>query len=783
MASYTGTTGNDTVTGTADADTFNMDAGKDVVRSGAGNDTIMLGPGDDWANGEIGDDVLHGEDGNDTLTGDAGNDTIYGGAGNDGVYGGGNNDLVYGGDGNDNLNGDGANDVVFGEAGDDKVNGGTGDDRLDGGFGNDAIDGGSGNDTIVVRAGEGVDTINGGQGVDAIELRLTSADLTPALRTDLRGLVTWMDGNLAAAGGSMTTLASAATGATFTVGALGVTVSTIETINVYLDGNPVPLADILNRAPSVLPEQMLAGSEDTVISGGVGASDPDGDALSYVIASGPAHGAIALDPATGLFTYTPDANWSGNDSFSVVVADPLGLSATQTVSLSVAATADVPSLAVVTPVIVPAGEIKLGLGSDDHLAGGAGSDFLHGGDGNDVVDGGAAVAIKTQLDITAALGDLDGSELLSVTLSNLPAGSVLSAGAANADGSWTVGADDLAGLTLSATVDRAFSISVTATASEASGSTASAAATIDVVLGRDTLIGGKGSDTVLGGAADDALYGGNRPGGTPSLPRAPTAADNDVVRGGDGNDMVYGNHGDDELFGDAGNDKLYGGKGNDLVDGGDGDDLLHGNSGEDTLRDGAGNDIVSGHSGNDLMVAGEGDDSYSGGSGFDTLDFSAALGGVNIDISKKVASGMGNDKFSSVESFVGSVHDDTFKGSSAVDTIDGGAGNDLIRGLGGADVLSGGEGADHFFWEKLDVSASKGFDRITDFEVGDVLDFTKLVSVGSKPIDDFVRVTDTSAGSLVTVKLGGAMVTVALLEDVHGATAASLAQDGQLLLG
>jgi Ca2+-binding RTX toxin-like protein len=782
MANYTGTAGNDTVTGTADADTFDMGLGKDTVRSGAGNDTIVLGGGDDWANGETGDDTLLGEDGNDTLTGDAGNDTIYGGAGNDGVYGGGNNDFILGGDGNDNLNGDGANDVVLGEAGDDKVSGGTGDDRLDGGSGSDIIDGGSGNDAIVARAGEGLDAINGGQGTDTLELRLLGTDLTPELRSDLRGLKAWMDSNLEAAGGSVAALASAATGPSYTVGALGISVATIESITAYLDGVQVPLSDILNRAPSVLPTQSLAGSEDQAISGSVAATDPDGDALAWSLTSGPTHGSLTLDTATGLFTYTPEANWAGDDTFSVAVTDSVGASVSQTITLSVAPTADVPTLAVVTPVVVPTGEILLGLATDDSLVGGAGGDHLSGGDGNDLVDGGAAVAINIKLDIAAALGDLDGSEVLSVTLGNLPAGAILSAGTANGDGTWTVPADSLANLELSATVMRAFTISVTAVATELDGDLATTTASIDVLLGSDTLIGGKGNDTVLGGGADDILFGGSQPTGT-SSPHVTTVADNDVIYGGAGNDTIYGNSGDDRLFGEEGNDTVYGGKGDDLVDGGEGDDLLQGNSGNDALADGAGNDTVLGQSGDDTMLAGEGNDSYSGGSGFDTLDFSAASAGMTIDISKKTATGMGSDTFSSIERVIGSANADTFKGSSSADAIDGGAGNDVIRGLGGADVLSGGDGADRFFWEKLDVGASQGIDRITDFGPGDVLDLTKLVGAGSKPLDDYVSITDSAAGSLVSVKLGGAMVSVALLEDVHGISAMQLLSDGQLLVG
>ena len=37
--------------------------------------------------------------------------------------------------------------------------------------------------------------------------------------------------------------------------------------------------------------------------------------------SGPAHGTLTLDGETGAYTYTPHANYFGNDSFSYEVVD------------------------------------------------------------------------------------------------------------------------------------------------------------------------------------------------------------------------------------------------------------------------------------------------------------------------------------------------------------------------------------------------------------------------------------------------------------------------------
>src|SRR5439155_24726742 len=64
-------------------------------------------------------------------------------------------------------------------------------------------------------------------------------------------------------------------------------------------------------------------------------SDVDGDMLSAVLVSGPAHGTVNLS-SNGSFTYTPAPNYNGPDSFTYSARDPGGLlSAPATVSLNV----------------------------------------------------------------------------------------------------------------------------------------------------------------------------------------------------------------------------------------------------------------------------------------------------------------------------------------------------------------------------------------------------------------------------------------------------------------
>lgn len=71
-------------------------------------------------------------------------------------------------------------------------------------------------------------------------------------------------------------------------------------------------------------------------------SDPDGDPLSAVLASGPANGTLALN-ANGSFTYTPGADFYGTDGFSYKARDGAGAeSAPASVTITVSAVNDPP---------------------------------------------------------------------------------------------------------------------------------------------------------------------------------------------------------------------------------------------------------------------------------------------------------------------------------------------------------------------------------------------------------------------------------------------------------
>ena len=63
-------------------------------------------------------------------------------------------------------------------------------------------------------------------------------------------------------------------------------------------------------------------------------TDADGDPLSSILATGPAHGSLILN-SDGSFTYTPTTGYSGPDSFTYRASDGVALSSFVTVSLTV----------------------------------------------------------------------------------------------------------------------------------------------------------------------------------------------------------------------------------------------------------------------------------------------------------------------------------------------------------------------------------------------------------------------------------------------------------------
>lgn len=107
--------------------------------------------------------------------------------------------------------------------------------------------------------------------------------------------------------------------------------SNIATVSINVSGS--------NDAPTAT-SQTVAVTEDTPKSITLQAADVEGDPLTYILLTAPLHGTIS---GTGAYlTYTPAANYYGEDSFSFKVNDGIIDSNVATASLNISAVSDAP---------------------------------------------------------------------------------------------------------------------------------------------------------------------------------------------------------------------------------------------------------------------------------------------------------------------------------------------------------------------------------------------------------------------------------------------------------
>ena len=109
----------------------------------------------------------------------------------------------------------------------------------------------------------------------------------------------------------------------------------------------------IDDAAVVTGDTAGSGNEDptTPITGTLVATDVeglnDGSVFSIATGNGPANGTASIDPGTGAWSYTPNANFNGTDSFSVTITDDLGGTTLQGVSITVNPVDDAPTGSVI----------------------------------------------------------------------------------------------------------------------------------------------------------------------------------------------------------------------------------------------------------------------------------------------------------------------------------------------------------------------------------------------------------------------------------------------------
>jgi VCBS repeat-containing protein len=249
-------------------------------------------------------------------------------------------DVLKGSDKNDTIKGHAGDDQLFGYAGNDKLDGGKGNDLLDGGAGSDKVFGGKGDDvaTYVMSAnlsgdacGSGPrDFYDGGKGCDTLQLVLTKqeSELSSVL-DDIARFEAFLLDHANPRGDH---------GPVFHFNSFNLAAQDFEKLDVVIIGNDAPVARIdawdLNEDGDL-----------TVAAPGVLINDDDPDdqpqPLTAVNFTAPSHGTLTFN-ANGAFTYTPDDDYFGTDSFTYQASDGQDLSPATLVSLTVHEVNDAP---------------------------------------------------------------------------------------------------------------------------------------------------------------------------------------------------------------------------------------------------------------------------------------------------------------------------------------------------------------------------------------------------------------------------------------------------------
>ena len=88
------------------------------------------------------------------------------------------------------------------------------------------------------------------------------------------------------------------------------------------------------------------GDEDTTITGTLTAFDADGlsDGTVFSVTTSAGNGVATIDAASGAWSYTPSADYNGNDSFIVTITDDDNNTATQEINITVTPVNDAPVL-------------------------------------------------------------------------------------------------------------------------------------------------------------------------------------------------------------------------------------------------------------------------------------------------------------------------------------------------------------------------------------------------------------------------------------------------------
>jgi trimeric autotransporter adhesin len=407
----------------------------------------------------------------------------------------------------------------------------------------------------------------------------------------------------------------------------GVTIASIETINVTATGGDSVLKDLNASSTTKLT---VAGGAKFTVTDALAAATVTVDASAST-------GGVVLGLTTATATVT---GGSGNDTIDITTAD-----GTSVIDLG-------------------AGNDTLVANATGILLGTTGADTVNGGDGTDVIKNVSAqfevLDGSTQTNITGfetlfytdtatTTETVDTTKITGINKVVFAEGSAGSYGITFATGGGTFQhGDTTAGTThtlggaLTLTVDGtaqndavSYVYGNTSSDNNAKAITGSGVETLTVTntkaadtLGAVSLTGTAGASTKLAIAGTKAMTFGIISANTVDASGLSAAAGLTMVTASTATNVV-GGAGNDTLYGaTATASTVNGGEGKDTIYGGSGNDSLVGGDGNDTITTGAGSDKAYGGAGNDTIVLASNltsADVVDGGEGTDTVQISAAV--------------------------------------------------------------------------------------------------------------------------------------------------------------
>jgi hypothetical protein len=104
---------------------------------------------------------------------------------------------------------------------------------------------------------------------------------------------------------------------------------TLNVLSLIIALAPFIISSCAEKDENIKPEVQSANfstKRNDSFTGHLDARDRDGEVFEFKVVVLPIRGSISIDTRTGVFVYTPQADYTGTDAFQVVVVDDNGTS-------------------------------------------------------------------------------------------------------------------------------------------------------------------------------------------------------------------------------------------------------------------------------------------------------------------------------------------------------------------------------------------------------------------------------------------------------------------------